>query len=415
MTRAIAGAIALVSLSAHALLAAAPASPAPEGRADPPPTFAVEGAWSYSSLPGHEPGKTSIYSNDPHASATWTPRLRCVGPVRISLYLVTHETSTPRATIEVRAAGRSGETHLDLTAGEPRWATLGTFAFDGGGRESVRARRDAPGHLRLAALRLEILDGAGGAIWQTIVLDDLFTHNLSALRRSAPDTLRGGPPEPDQWELAFHDEFDGDSLDPAVWKSAQGETWGRLLSARFPENAIVRDGLLRLVTRKEKRGGKGWTTAMISTKAFRQKYGYWESRYRYAPATGLNQAFWIHPRTADKASGFEIDINEGHYPTDVNATLHQGGLPSRSKRFVADYDLSADFHIYAVLWDEREVIFFFDGREIHRVPNTKAHLEAPVIYSTAVLTWAGPVTDALDARSMDVDWVRVYRRKSAGR
>jgi beta-glucanase (GH16 family) len=151
---------------------------------------------------------------------------------------------------------------------------------------------------------------------------------------------------------------------------------------------------------------------MLSTTKFRQKYGYWESRYRYAAAAGLNQAFWMNPGTRDKDQGFEIDVNEGHYPTDINCSLHQSGMPSRSKRFVADYDLAADFHIYAVDWNEREVIYYFDGQEIYRVPNTKAHLDVPVIFATAVLPfWAGPVTDALDGKSMDVDWVRVYRRK----
>jgi hypothetical protein len=38
-------------------------------------------------------------------------------------------------------------------------------------------------------------------------------------------------------------------------------------------------------------------------------------------------------------------------------------------------------------------------------------LEAPVIFSTAVLSWAGPVNDALDGKSMDVDWVRVWRHE----
>ena len=171
------------------------------------------------------------------------------------------------------------------------------------------------------------------------------------------------------------------------------------------------NGLLRLVTRKENRGGKQWTSAFIWTRTFRQKYGYWESRYRYAAATGLNQAFWMNPFPKDKSQGFEIDVNEGHFANEVNATLHQNGLESKSKRYLAKYDLAADFHIYAAEWNEQEVVYYFDGEVIHRVPNTKAHLNAPVIYSTAVLPWAGPINDTLDGKSMDVNSVRVYRRK----
>lgn len=390
----------------------APAQAAPQAATAMQP-FTATGEWAFSSLPGYEPGKSSIFSKDPAAAATWRPGLRSVGPVRLSLHLVTHEGSDPRAKVEVFSGGKTHLQTVDQTAGEPRWLGLGTFDFTGQGEEFVRVSHSGKGNLRVSALKLEILDGTAGALWQTLILDELLTCDLAQLQREAPKTLRAGPPDPDQWELAFADEFNGEQLNPEVWQSANGETWGRLLSARYPENATVSNGLLHLVTRKEHRGGKEWTTAMISTRKFRQKYGYWESRYRYAAATGLNQAFWMNAGPKDKSLGFEIDVNEGHYPADVNATLHQSGLPSVSKRFVAGYDLAADFHLYAVEWNEREVIYFFDGQEIHRVPNTKAHLEVPVIYSTAVLSWAGPVTDALDGKSMDVDWVRVYRRKPA--
>jgi len=37
------------------------------------------------------------------------------------------------------------------------------------------------------------------------------------------------------------------------------------------------------------------------------------------------------------------------------------------------------------------------------------HRAAPVWLSLAIMKWAGPVTDAIDGTSMDVDYVRVYR------
>ena len=220
--------------------------------------------------------------------------------------------------------------------------------------------------------------------------------------------LRSGPPAGAAWELTFDDEFSGADLDWTVWKSAQGETWGRLLSTRFKENVAVGDGLMRLVARKEKRGGKEWTSAFVSTKTFRQTYGYWESRFRYAGASGLNNAFWTRPDAS-----YEIDVNEGHFPNIVNSTLHQQGLPSSTTRYLAAADLAQDFHVYGMEWTEKEIIFYFDGREIGRKPNVKAHTPGPVMFSTAVFgAWTGPLTDALDGKSMDVDWVRVYRRKS---
>lgn len=376
--------------------------------------FTTSGAWSFSSLPGHETNKNSIYSRDASAVATWTPQLRSDGPTRLSLHVVTHQGNDKAALVDVFAGGKTNTIHVDMESGQPRWFSLAQIQSSGKGDEFVRVRSSGKGNLRISALKAEILDSKDGNVWQTLIFDDLLPYDSAKLKLATPKDVHIGPPNPEVWELTFSDDFNGSQLDTNVWKSAHGQSWGKLLSARYPENVAVSNGLLRLITKKEKRGGKEWTSAMISTTKFRQKYGYWESRYRYAAASGLNQAFWMNPGAKDKTKGFEIDVNEGHYPTDINATLHQSELPSKSQRFVADYDLAADFHIYAVDWNEREVIFYFDGQEIHRVPNTKAHLDVPVIFATAVLPfWAGPVNDTLDGKSMDVDWVRVYRRKDS--
>lgn len=379
---------------------------------EPRPGFTTTGIWAYSTLVGHEPGNASIWSNERDATATWNPQIRSVAPVRLSLWLVTHKGNIPEVQVEIVHNSKTDTVSVNMADGAPRWLALGKFDFAGHGAEFVRVRRGKQGgNIRLSALKVEILDAKADTVWQTLLFDDLVPYDPGVLAKAAPTAIRTGPPEPEKWELTFSDDFNGDRLDTNVWRSARGESWGALQSARFPENAVVTNGLLRLVTRKENRGGKQWTSAMISTRAFRQKYGYWESRYRYAAATGLNQAFWMNPFPKDKSQGFEIDVNEGHFANEVNATLHQTGLESKSKRYLAKYDLAADFHVYAAEWNEKEVVYYFDGEVIHRVPNAKAHLDAPVIFATAVLPWAGPISDKLDGKSMDVDWVRVYRRK----
>ena len=259
------------------------------------------------------------------------------------------------------------------------------------------------------AVALGLLSGSADPLART---PGPLTHGQAAqwLGRYQRQVLSAGPPG-DGWELAFHDEFHGNSLNAGVWSTAHRQTWGKLLSIRMKENIEVRDGLLRLHTRRENVAGKEWTTAMTGTgRAFRQKFGYWEACYRYAPAPGLNNAFWTNPGEKDKSRGFEIDFNEGHWPNTINLSLHQAGHGSLSKAWRAPEDLSRGFHIYGALWTEQEIVFYWDGREIDRKPNTKAVLESPVIFSTAVFPWAGPITDRLDGTSMDVDWVRVWRR-----
>ena len=226
--------------------------------------------------------------------------------------------------------------------------------------------------------------------------------------------IHSGPPGTG-WRLTFKDDFNAPAINNAVWKVSDKETWGKLLSIRLTGNVVQENGLLRLITRKEKIGDKEWTTGMIGTgKNFRQAYGYWEARMRYAPAPGLNNAFWTNPgKDPGGKPGWEIDFNEGHWPNTINASLHQQGLPSQSKSWRAPVDLSKDFHTYGCLWTEKEVVYYWDGREIDRKPNTLAQRPGPVIFSTAVFPWAGAITDALHETTMDVDWVRVWSRDSS--
>jgi hypothetical protein len=74
-------------------------------------------------------------------------------------------------------------------------------------------------------------------------------------------------------------------------------------------------------------------------------------------------------------------------------------------------DLSADFHIYALEWNEKEIIWFFDGNEIRREKNDFCHNVAPVYLSSAIVDWAGTVSDEIDGTSLDVDWVKIYQLK----
>ncbi len=137
-------------------------------------------------------------------------------------------------------------------------------------------------------------------------------------------------PEAD-WELVFEDDFSGEG---EAWKErwvSDAQSHKHILSSRWPENVSMRDGNLSLTARKEQRGGQQWTAGSIWTKKPFQ-YGYFECRYRYAAAPGLNNSFWLmnSPRGVDKArldSGdfavFEIDINEGHFPNKISTNIHR--------------------------------------------------------------------------------------------
>lgn len=128
-----------------------------------------------------------------------------------------------------------------------------------------------------------------------------------------------------QWHLEWSDEFNysNKQLDQN-WISQNGPTENEwVLSSRWRDNAVVKDGALHLMSKKENRGGQEWTTGNVwSKRAFH--YGYFEARYKYAGAYGTNNSFWFWPKqgVSEGEKACEIDINEGHYPNIMNTNVH---------------------------------------------------------------------------------------------
>lgn len=127
------------------------------------------------------------------------------------------------------------------------------------------------------------------------------------------------------YQLAWADEFDYPNRElDRNWISQNGPTENQwVLSSRWRDNAVVEDGVLHLLARKENRGGQEWTTGNIwSKRSF--GYGYYEARMKYAGAYGTNNSFWLWPKQGVPAGqkACEIDINEGHYPNIINTNVH---------------------------------------------------------------------------------------------
>jgi beta-glucanase (GH16 family) len=239
----------------------------------------------------------------------------------------------------------------------------------------------------------------------------------------APGSLLPGGPL--RWKLQWSDEFDqqNQKLEEKWISQNSGST--HILSSRWRENVTMSDGTLKLINKKETRGGNHWTSGNIWTK---QKflYGYFECRYRYAAAEGTNNSFWImtnNPPPPGKKS-FEIDINEGHFPSEVNTNIHNHSdvtivngkktHPSAAKRFAFHEKqnrklFAENFHTFGLEWTQKELVFYVDGKVLRREKNTFCDHPAPIWLSLAVISWAGKVTDAIDGTTMEVDYVRVYQ------
>lgn len=288
------------------------------------------------------------------------------------------------------------------------------------------------------------ISGANGKTYRPTEDQEYKYIKFSVTPAAAGANIKGktveSKPGQVKWNLSWYDEFDYTAKDG--WDETFQEKWipdnynhTHIASARFPENIEVKDGSLFLKQKygKEIAPGKDWTSGSCST-AQLLGYGHYEARYKYAPAEGLNQSFWAYTDGGITVlDGYEIDMNEGHFPKGVNGGGHymapkdnlpEGAdptLPENRERkrmpltgYLPDYvdNLAEDFHIYEMDWNEDEIVFYLDGQEYSRFDNTMARAEkmkARIYFSTAVLAWAGQIGPEIDGTAMEVDYFRYYQ------
>lgn len=237
------------------------------------------------------------------------------------------------------------------------------------------------------------------------------------------------------WRQPFIDEFNGATLGPAWEIIANYPKFTTIQSARIPENVVVENGMMRHLIKKETAVNPDdptdiytWTSGYVQTKFFRQRSGFWQTSMRIAGATGLNNAFWATTEGTPPETNFELDFVEAHYPSNPHFNWHAWRWPDpTTKRAYPSSintlgpDFSTSFNTFGMLWTEgNDFVFYVNGVEHHRVvPNADEPTlggpdrAADIKYSTAVMTFGGPIVDELDGESMDVDWVRVYSIEDA--
>lgn len=91
----------------------------------------------------------------------------------------------------------------------------------------------------------------------------LITSSYSEL---SANELKPALQNANEWQLVWSDEFDysNDYLE-RIWESQNGPS-GHILCSRWRENVEVKNGMLRLINKKESRGGQEWTSGNIWTK-----------------------------------------------------------------------------------------------------------------------------------------------------
>ncbi len=236
-------------------------------------------------------------------------------------------------------------------------------------------------------------------------------------------------------QLAFDDEFDGQTLDLSKWYRCYsyadenvGCTNGPPLELEWyrKQNISVTGGMLHLTAKKQQSHGYGYTSGIITTgpspnspARFTFQYGYMEISAKFPPGNGMWPAFWLLP--ADGTWPPEIDAMEwqGGTPTIDYATIHwgvqrHGHHPSSGTSYDTGVDLSAGFHTYGVDWQANSVVWYFDGQAIKTFKNVNdiPHKPMYILLNLAIGGWISfPDQSTKFPATMLVDYVRVWPQK----
>lgn len=238
-----------------------------------------------------------------------------------------------------------------------------------------------------------------------------------------------------KWELTFSDEFSGTSLNRSIWKT--NFDWGQSFSDtnqefRIDSAIVIKDGMLHIIAKRDTVIGTVYdenfnpvpktfyfTSGLIHSQyGFAQQYGYFEMRSKAPFGKGFWPAFWLFPYTGGNFT--ETDIFEicGQEPEGLHMSNHfknGQGLHSQSTTTVYGPDLTKDFHVFAIEWNPKEILWYLDNKVVY---STQAHIPNERMYLIIDLYIGGYFCEFADnttpfPASFDVDYVRVYKRSGS--
>jgi len=238
--------------------------------------------------------------------------------------------------------------------------------------------------------------------------------------------VQGGN-EPDYTNMIWNDEFEVDGApDPTKWSYNLGAGgWGNSELQHYTDradNAIVQNGVLKIIAKAESFSGSNYTSARLVTEnKFEFKYGKIEVKAKLPTGGGTWPAIWAlgenYATNPWPACG-EIDIMEhkGNEPNTIHGTLHYPGRSggNADSGTTTASNVSSEFHVYKAIWSPTSIKFYIDDQPAFHSyvnsPSTPYNSNFFLILNVAMGgTFGGTVAPGFTQSAMEIDYVRVYQ------
>src|SRR5260221_1320403 len=262
---------------------------------------------------------------------------------------------------------------------------------------------------------------------------------MTCSKKNNNTTTTPAPPSPPapviSWTFestpVWTDEFSTNGApDPSKWTfETGGNGWGNNELEYYTNgsNAIIDNGVLKIVAKKESQGGRNYTSSRMITKNKGDwTYGRVEIKARIPKGVCTWPAIWL--LASDNVYGGwpnsgEIDIME-HVGFDLNKihfTVHNktynGGNGKGAEKVIST--ATDSFHVYRCDWTPAGIRGFIDNEQYFEYSNINSGFETwPynqnffMILNIAVGgNWGGQqgVNDTSFPATMEIDYIKVYK------
>ncbi len=242
---------------------------------------------------------------------------------------------------------------------------------------------------------------------------------------------------PDGYELVWHDEFEGTSLNTSDWRhEVQGAGWVNNELQTYVNGSYdgipvteVSDG--KLYIHCFKHAGRVYSGRIYAQETSGWKYGIFEACIKLPKGKGTWPAFWMMPVNNNFSTNpwprcGEIDIMEevGYHPDYTSSSIHCEsynhvmGTQRTAERYTAG--AQDEFHIYRLEWTPDYIRTYVDGNRLLSFANDGAGKVATwpfdkPFYLILNLAWGGDwggaqgVDESALPATMEVEYVRVFQ------
>ena len=239
-------------------------------------------------------------------------------------------------------------------------------------------------------------------------------------------------PDVPGWQLFWHDEFDGTSLNTTNWTALdRQDSFNNEKQYYRPEQVTVANGNLQLTATNQPLPPKLYRSGLVTSNALYGP-GRFEARIDLPTTQGMWPAFWLNANHVPWPQGGEIDImeNRGSQPTLTSSAFHWQKDPGpccNNWHYVFDeytatsggnpVNFTTGFHTYAAEWDTTRIRFYVDGN-LHFMVNKDSSMSDAnfttaknIILNLAVGGNFGgdPDGSTVFPQTMLVDYVRVWQ------